>query len=141
MAYGPLIEYATSWVKRYLQISWKCWYCIVVLQSTDQEISEKRVTTPGNSQIDNNENANEKVDGLNNSNMTNVSQHTGMRSISIVFYTTVTLIFVFVSFAMFYGASSFYKLILSRREKKDSDLNFTDTTNSLYECVDVPRYL
>nr|XP_022345819.1 protein draper-like [Crassostrea virginica] len=110
-----------------------------VLQSTDHEITEKRVTTPEYRQGDNNETT--QVDGSNNSNITIVSQNIGTRSTFVVFYTTVTLIFVFVSFAMFYGVSSLYKFILSRRQAKMSDLNFTERTNSLYECVDAPRYL
>lgn len=105
---------------------------------TDHEITEIRAPTTRYRHIDNNEKA--QFDGPNNSSRGNDSQYTGRPSTSIVFYTTVTLIFVFVSFAMFYGVSHLRKLISSRREAKKSNINFTETTNSPYEYVDTPRY-
>ena len=92
----------------------------------------------GHKHIDNNEK--DQINGPKNSSRRGDSQYTGRPSTSIVFYTTVTLIFVFVSFAIFYGVSNLSKYISSRREAKEADKNFTETTNSLYECVDAPRY-
>lgn len=71
---------------------------------------------------------------------TNTAGSTSTSSNTIVFYITVTLISVFVIFALCYGVSILIKFMCSRRVSKESQsaFNFNETGNSLYECVEFP---
>nr|XP_022341303.1 uncharacterized protein LOC111135482 [Crassostrea virginica] len=60
--------------------------------------------------------------------------------VPILFYTTVTLISVFVIFALFYALSKWHKFTSSKHEQKttNQDLHFNEINNSQYECVEFP---
>lgn len=71
---------------------------------------------------------------------TNTAGSTSTSPVTTVFYVTVTLISIFVIFALFYGVSILLKCMSSRRVTKESQsaFNFNETGNSLYECVEFP---
>lgn len=59
----------------------------------------------------------------------------------LVFYTTVALISLFVFFSLIYFLSYLRKMFISRQKRKTSDPQFTNKSNSLYECVEFPHHM
>nr|XP_011452067.2 scavenger receptor class F member 1-like [Crassostrea gigas] len=59
----------------------------------------------------------------------------------LVFYTTVALISLFVFFSLIYLLSYLRKMFISRQKRKTSDPQFTNKSNSLYECVEFPHHM
>ncbi|XP_078322622.1 uncharacterized protein LOC111103222 [Crassostrea virginica] len=64
-------------------------------------------------------------------------------SATIVLYASITLISVVLFSVLFYSISSLWKYISSKREanSSQSDLNFNETGNSLYDSIEIPRYI
>lgn len=62
-------------------------------------------------------------------------------SISLVFYTTVVLISVFVISFLIYGFNYVRKICISKQKILTSVPQTKNADNSLYECVDFPHYM
>lgn len=62
-------------------------------------------------------------------------------NVLLVFYTTVSLISVFVISFFIYGLSFLRKTFISRRNNKPNDLHFNVNGNAVYECVDFPHHM
>lgn len=62
-------------------------------------------------------------------------------NVLLVFYTTVSLISVFVISFFIYGLSFLRKTFISRRNNKPNDLHFNVNVNAVYECVDFPHHM
>lgn len=62
-------------------------------------------------------------------------------SISLVFYTTVVLISIFVISFLIYGINYLRKICISKRNIIASIPQTKSADNSLYESVDFPHYM